>query len=128
MKQQINFRVSDLAAHELDWLMTRWGISQTETITVALDRVYRQEAGAELRPLTQDIARRALRVATQDGESKQRLIWGTIFEVHEGSVQVVWDDGVNTGSLFGELLFDARESRSFGGIRPNVHNADDPAL
>lgn len=43
MKQQINFRASDLTAQQLDWLMSRWGTSQTETLTVVVDRIYQQE-------------------------------------------------------------------------------------
>lgn len=43
MKKQINFRASDLTARQLEELAQLWGTSQTETITVAIDRVYRQE-------------------------------------------------------------------------------------
>lgn len=43
MKQQINFRASDLTARQLDWLMQRWGTSQTETMTVVIDRIFQQE-------------------------------------------------------------------------------------
>jgi hypothetical protein len=105
VKQQINFRASDLTARQLEWLMARWGTSQTETVTVVLDRVYRQEQGANLRPLTQDVAHRAMRVAIQDTETQ--WVWGTVFEVHEGAVQVVWDDGVKTSTRLDELMFDA---------------------
>ena len=127
MKQQINFRASDLTAQQLDWLMSRWGASQTETLTVVVDRVYRQEAGANLRPLTQDVARRALRVAMRDTDGPQ-LIWGTIFEVHEGAAQVIWDDGVKTGTRFDELLFDTNSARAAAAEWPSVHNSNDPAL
>ena len=106
MKQQINFRASELTARQLEWLMAKWGTSQTETLTVVLDRVHRQEAGTNLRTLTQDVARRALRVAMYEG-SDSRLIWGTIYETHENSVKIIWDDGVKTDTRFGELLFDA---------------------
>lgn len=43
MKQQINFRASDLTASQLDALMQHWGTSQTETLTVVIDRMYQQE-------------------------------------------------------------------------------------
>ena len=43
MKQQINFRASELTARQLEWLMERWGTSQTETLTVAIDRIYKEE-------------------------------------------------------------------------------------
>ncbi len=105
MKQQVNFRASDLTTSQLDWLMSKWGTSQTETLTVVVDRVYRQEFAMKLKTLSQDCALRALRVATSDGEGLE-LIWGTIFEVHEGCAQVIWDDGVKTSTRLDELLFD----------------------
>lgn len=43
MKQQINFRASDLTARQLDALMQHWGTSQTETLTVVIERVFKQE-------------------------------------------------------------------------------------
>jgi hypothetical protein len=43
MKQQINFRASDLTARQLEALMQLWGTSQTETLTVVIDRMYQQE-------------------------------------------------------------------------------------
>ena len=43
MKQQINFRASDLTTRQLEALMQFWGTSQTETLTVVIDRVYKQE-------------------------------------------------------------------------------------
>ena len=43
MKQQINFRASDLTSRQLDALMQHWGTSQTETLTVVIDRIYQQE-------------------------------------------------------------------------------------
>jgi len=43
MKQQINFRASDLTAHQIESLMSKWGTSQTETLTVVIDRIYQQE-------------------------------------------------------------------------------------
>jgi hypothetical protein len=46
MKQQINFRASDLTARQLDALMQSWGTSQTETLTVVIDRIYQQEIAA----------------------------------------------------------------------------------
>lgn len=107
MKQQINFRASDLAAHELDWLMQRWGTSQTETLTVALDRVYRAENAMNLKPLTWNDAYCSLRVATQDSDGP-KLIWGTIYDVHEGSASIVWDDCKRTDTRFEDLVFDAK--------------------
>lgn len=48
-KAQINFRASDLTREQLDWLQLWWGTSQTETLTVAIDRVYQAErAGQDL--------------------------------------------------------------------------------
>lgn len=43
MKQQINFRASELTAQQLESLMSIWGTSQTETLTVVIDRIYQQE-------------------------------------------------------------------------------------
>lgn len=38
-----SFRLSEQAARQLAWLAARWGNSQTETITVCIDRIYREE-------------------------------------------------------------------------------------
>lgn len=43
MKQQINFRASDLTIRQLKELAERWGANQTEVVTVAIDRAYEQE-------------------------------------------------------------------------------------
>lgn len=43
MKTQINFRASQLTASQIEQLMGWWGTSQTETITVVVDRIYREE-------------------------------------------------------------------------------------
>lgn len=43
MKQQLNVRASALTIGQLNWLAARWGANQTETITVAVDRAYREE-------------------------------------------------------------------------------------
>jgi hypothetical protein len=43
MKHQINFRASDLTIRQLEALMRSWGTSQTETLTVVIDRIYQQE-------------------------------------------------------------------------------------
>ena len=43
MKRQINFRASDLTARQLSELAARWGTSQTETVTVCIDRAWQQE-------------------------------------------------------------------------------------
>ena len=48
MKQQINFRASDLTTQQLEQLMDRWGTSQTETLTVVIDRIYQQEGDDQI--------------------------------------------------------------------------------
>lgn len=42
-KQQLNARISDLTRRQLDELIERWGTTQTETLTVIIDRMYQQE-------------------------------------------------------------------------------------
>jgi hypothetical protein len=42
-KAQLNLRVSDLTRRQLDELSQRWGTTQTETLTVIIDRIYREE-------------------------------------------------------------------------------------
>lgn len=42
-KQQLNARVSDLTRRQLDELGKRWGTTQTETLTVIIDRIYQKE-------------------------------------------------------------------------------------
>lgn len=43
MKQQLNLRVSDLTILQLKQLQEWWGTSQTETITLIIDRSYQEE-------------------------------------------------------------------------------------
>jgi hypothetical protein len=57
-KEQINFRASVLTTQQLKELASMWGTSQTETITVAIDRIYRQEVESQTRK-------------GQDGDRKQ---------------------------------------------------------
>ena len=42
-KSQLNARVSDLTRRQIDELGERWGTTQTETLTVIIDRMYQQE-------------------------------------------------------------------------------------
>lgn len=42
-KQQLNARISNLTRTQLDDLSQRWGTTQTETLTVIIDRMYQQE-------------------------------------------------------------------------------------
>lgn len=44
-KEQLNARISALTRRQLDELEKRWGTTQTETLTVIIDRMYRQEIG-----------------------------------------------------------------------------------
>ena len=43
MKQQINFRASDLTVRQVAELISATGMSQTELISTAIDRMYREE-------------------------------------------------------------------------------------
>ena len=43
MKQQLNIRASQLTIDQLAELCQWWNTNRTETITVAVDRVYRAE-------------------------------------------------------------------------------------
>lgn len=45
-KEQLNARVSNLTRRQLDELSERWGTTQTETLTVIIDRMYQQETKA----------------------------------------------------------------------------------
>lgn len=42
-KEQLNARISALTRRQLDELGERWGTTQTETLTVIIDRMYQQE-------------------------------------------------------------------------------------
>ena len=42
-KQQLNARVSGLTRRQLDELTVRWGTSKTETLTVIIDRIHKEE-------------------------------------------------------------------------------------
>jgi hypothetical protein len=43
MKQQINFRASGLTAQQLSKLIQLTGMNQTEVVSVAIDRMFREE-------------------------------------------------------------------------------------
>ncbi len=49
-KRQLNLRVSDITRRQLDQLIIRLGTSITETITIAIDRLYQQETQTMTRP------------------------------------------------------------------------------
>lgn len=42
-KIAVSYRLSDLTLRQLQELSERWGMTKTETLSVILDRVYRQE-------------------------------------------------------------------------------------
>lgn len=54
MKSQINFRASTLTASQLEQLMAWWGTSQTETITILVDRAYQVEYGKQYPQVSDD--------------------------------------------------------------------------
>ena len=66
MKKQINIRASDLTARQLDHLMRRWGTSQTETLTLVIDRIFRQETAMDTVQLIETNAG-FLYIGTEDG-------------------------------------------------------------
>lgn len=43
MKKQVNLRMSGQAHEQLRSLMQQWGMSQTETLTVIIDRAFQAE-------------------------------------------------------------------------------------
>ena len=43
MKQQVNTRFDSSTLNQINWLASRWGVSQTQTITKAINQAYRQE-------------------------------------------------------------------------------------
>lgn len=51
MKAQINFRASDLTERQLTALEERWGTSRTETLTIVIDRVFREESNMDYQKL-----------------------------------------------------------------------------
>ena len=42
-KIMLSIRASEMTKQQFDWLTAKWGTSQTETLTVIIDRVYQQE-------------------------------------------------------------------------------------
>jgi hypothetical protein len=42
-KVQKGYRFSDLTVRQIEQLATRWGATQSETISIAIDRIYQQE-------------------------------------------------------------------------------------
>lgn len=51
MKIAVSYRLSDLTLRQLQELSERWGMTKTETISVIVDRAYRQE-GLNMRTVT----------------------------------------------------------------------------
>ena len=43
MKIAVSYRLSDLTLRQLEELSERWGMTKTETLSVVVDRAYRQE-------------------------------------------------------------------------------------
>lgn len=43
MKAQLNIRVSDLTRHQLAELGRLWGTTQSETLSIIVDRAYQQQ-------------------------------------------------------------------------------------
>ena len=56
-KASTSFRLSDLTLRQLQELSERWGMTKTETISVIVDRAYRQE-GEMARPTRWEYGRR----------------------------------------------------------------------
>lgn len=71
MKQQINFRASELTIHQLEELASWWGVNQTEAITVVVDRIHRQEKEQRMSDLIAKIksGEVAPEAAATDGET-----------------------------------------------------------
>lgn len=69
-KQQVNARISDLTRRQLDELGKRWGTTQTETLTVIIDRMYQQETQTMTSNTTYDYTDLARRFGTVDVEVK----------------------------------------------------------
>lgn len=78
MKKQINIRVSDLTEQQLDALAARWGTSITETITVLVDRAYREET-------TMDWAIDDLRQKGMDKCERCGATWSAVDLSREGA-------------------------------------------
>ena len=71
MKDQINFRASELTTRQLAELSELWGTSQTETLTVAIDRAYQAETKRRMEMLLKDILSGAIQPepSRTDGET-----------------------------------------------------------
>lgn len=71
MKQQINFRASELTIHQLEELASWWGVNQTEAITVVVDRIYRQVRELRMNDLIAKIQNEEIQpdAAPTDGET-----------------------------------------------------------
>ena len=55
MKQQINFRASGLTTTQINELIEWWGVNQSEVITVAVDRIHKQESDKRMEAMLNDI-------------------------------------------------------------------------
>lgn len=56
MKQQVNTRFDSFTLNQINWLASRWGTSQTQTITQAINQAYRQERSKMIVNLYEDNA------------------------------------------------------------------------
>lgn len=56
VKEQLNIRASRITRQQLGWLTARWGVNQSEALTVIIDRVYQQERKMQIVQLIEDNA------------------------------------------------------------------------
>jgi capsular polysaccharide biosynthesis protein len=55
-KTQVNFRASAHTSHQLDELVKKTGMNQTEVIAVAIDRMYQEETKMKTRTMNQTVS------------------------------------------------------------------------
>jgi hypothetical protein len=95
-KEQLNARISALTRRQLNELGKRWGTTQTETLTVIIDRMYQQEIGSMKTYIIVNDRYSNEPASTTLDDLRQLCAennWDvTLYEIHRNGADVIVDD------------------------------------
>lgn len=87
MKKQLNIRASELTRIQLDSLADRWGVNQSEALTIAIDRIYQKETDMTFTEHAIECVAAAIAHADMDEEDARRINNNDGFTVDAGDDQ-----------------------------------------
>jgi hypothetical protein len=95
-KEHLNARISALTRRQLNELGKRWGTTQTETLTVIIDRMYQQEIGSMKTYIIVNDRYSNEPASTTLDDLRQLCAennWDvTLYEIHRNGADVIVDD------------------------------------